>query len=286
MRPLYLFCLLACFRFSAFGQTAPADSTGLTQRVFKLGEVVISGRQTEENTTVTSEQLESFNRLDVSHALNLLPGVNLAGVGARNESVVLVRGFDLRQVPVFIDGVPVYVPYDGYVDLARFTTFDVAQINVAKGFSSVTYGANTLGGAINIVSRKPLKKLELETRAGWLSRQGQRLSLNVGSNLGKFYVQGSASRLKQETFPLADDFTPKENEDGKDRDNAYREDAKYTLKVGFTPREKDEYALSYVNQRGRRATRPTWATTRSNGRGSGNGPTGTRKVCTLSLLPA
>lgn len=36
----------------------------------------------------------------------ILPGVIIANVGLRNESVVYVRDFDLRQVPVFIDGVP------------------------------------------------------------------------------------------------------------------------------------------------------------------------------------
>lgn len=44
------------------------------------------------------------------------------------------------QVPVFIDGVPVYVPYDGYVDMGRFTTVDLAQVSVSKGFASILYG--------------------------------------------------------------------------------------------------------------------------------------------------
>lgn len=72
--------------------------------------------------------------MEVSKALNLLPGVTLTASGPRNESMVSVRGFDLRQVPVYMDGIPVYVPYDGYVDLARFTTFDLAAVDVSKDF--------------------------------------------------------------------------------------------------------------------------------------------------------
>ena len=60
--------------------------------------------------------------------------------------MISVRGFDSRQVPLFIDGIPVYVPYDGYVDFNRFSTADLAAIQVAKGFSSMAYGPNTLGG--------------------------------------------------------------------------------------------------------------------------------------------
>lgn len=238
----------------ALSQSAIAlDST----RIFKLGEVTVLGRRSLDSaSTALSCQIEAFNRLDVGRALNLLPGVTLSNVGARNESMVYVRGFDLRQVPVFIDGIPVYVPYDGYVDLGRFTTFDLAEINVSKGFSSVIYGPNTLGGAINLVSRRPQKKLEFDGRAGLLSGQGHRLNLNLGSKLGKFYLQGSASQLKQETFPLSANFVPQTQEDGGNRENAYRNDRKYSLKVGFTPNATDEYTLSYINQQGTKGTPP------------------------------
>jgi iron complex outermembrane receptor protein len=243
----------------AFSQAALAQLPGAadTSRIFNLGEVRVLGhRSLDSANTVLSHQLEAFNRLDVGRALNLLPGVNLSAVGARNESMVYVRGFDLRQVPVFIDGIPVYVPYDGYVDLARFTTFDLAEVNVAKGFSSVIYGPNTMGGAINLVSRRPQKRFEFDGRAGLLSGQSRRLNLNLGTNLGKFYLQGSASQLKQETFPLSKQFTPVTQEDGGDRANAYRNDRKYSLKAGFTPNATDEYTISYVNQQGEKGTPP------------------------------
>ena len=105
-------------------------------------------------TVIPQSDLENHHRLDASHALDLLSGLSLSNVGGRNESMVYVRGFDLRQVPVFIDGIPEYVPYDGYVDLARFTTFDLSEITVTKGFSSVLYGANAMGGAINLRVKK------------------------------------------------------------------------------------------------------------------------------------
>jgi iron complex outermembrane receptor protein len=74
--------------------------TADTSRIFNLGEVRVLGHCSLDSVnTATSRQFEAFNRLDVGRALNLLPGVNLSAVGARNESMVYVRGFDLRQVP-------------------------------------------------------------------------------------------------------------------------------------------------------------------------------------------
>ncbi len=233
---------------------APADSMH-QQRIFKLGEVTVYGKNDSTNAA-SRLRIEAYNRMDVGQALNLLPGVTLSAVGPRNESTVYVRGFDLRQVPVFIDGVPVYVPYDGYVDLGRFTTFDLAEINVSKGFTSVVYGPNTLGGAINLVSRKPTKSFDFDGRAGIMNGEGHRLNLNAGSKIGKFYIQASASRLKQNTYPLSKQFETKPLQETLNRDNAYRDDTKYSAKVGFTPNATDEYAISYVNQQGSKGTPP------------------------------
>jgi len=247
--------LLCCLPVLTLGQQIP-DSAN-TSRTFQLGEVRISGISGKDSSTILSYQrIERFNRTDLSNALNILPGVSLANVGPRNESVVYVRGFDLRQVPVFIDGVPVYVPYDGYVDMGRFTTFDLAEINVSKGFASILYGANTMGGAINLISRKPVSKFEINGRAGVYSGDGYRWNVNAGSRFGKFFYQAGASQLKQKTFPLSGDFKKRRYQQADDRANAYRNDLKFSIKAGFTPNATDEYAIGYVNQKGEKGNPP------------------------------
>lgn len=244
-----------CLPILTYGQqTLDSVSNSMT---FQLGEVRISGISGKDSANVLSyRRIEKFNRTDLSNALNILPGVSIANVGPRNESVVYVRGFDLRQVPVFIDGVPVYVPYDGYVDMGRFTTFDLAEINVSKGFASILYGANTMGGAINLVSRKPVSKFELNGRAGILSGDGYRWNVNAGSRFGKFFYQVGASQLKQETFPLSKNFKKRRYQQTDDRANAYRDDLKFSLKAGITPNATDEYVIGYINQKGEKGNPP------------------------------
>ncbi len=80
--------------------------------------------------------------------------------GGRNELQVRVRGFDNRQVPVFYDGVPIYVPYDGNLDLGRFLTSNLASLEVSKGYTSLLQGPNQMGGSINLTTTKPKKDLE------------------------------------------------------------------------------------------------------------------------------
>jgi iron complex outermembrane receptor protein len=244
------FLLFPLIGFSQQNNSKYADSLK-TSNIFMLGEVIITNHKNKDTLNrVTTKAMDAQNKMDVSKALNMLPGINLTASGPRNESMVSVRGFDLRQVPVYMDGIPVYVPYDGYVDLARFTTFDLAAIDVSKGFSSILYGPNSLGGAINLVSRKPSKKLEYDGSLGMINENGYKGNINIGSNLGKFYFQGGFSYLDRDSFRMSSNFIPTANENGGQRDNSYRTDQKISFKIGWTPTEKSEYAIGYINQQG------------------------------------
>lgn len=234
-----------------------ADSS--SAKVFSLGEIVITVPSRNEWTSrITAEQMQAQHKFEASRSINMLPGVNLTASGQRNESMVSVRGFDLRAVPVYMDGVPVYVPYDGYVDLARFTTFDLSAIDVSKGFSSLLYGPNSLGGAINLISRKPKSKFEYDGALGMINSNGYSANVNAGANFGKYYVQGGYSHLHRDAFKMSDKYEPHAHEDGGNRDNSYRTDQKFNLKIGWTPNEKQEYVLGYINQQGKKGT-PVYA---------------------------
>lgn len=156
---------------------------------------------------------------------------------------------------------PVYVPYDGNFDLSRLLTFDVTEIAVSKGYSSVLYGANTLGGSINVVSRRPDEGLHASLRSGfWFDESGQDASRNhhlaLESAQGNWYLQSALSFSEQDHFRLPGDFRPTPSEDGGKRDNVATRDLKLALKLGYTPNATDEYAVSYQRQEGRKQTPP------------------------------
>jgi len=248
----------------AFGSSFAAEPAN-ESNIFTLGEINVAGTGTTPpavgGAKVTREELDDFNRETVVDALDLLPGVTTTGGGQRNERMVTVRGFDSRQVPVFIDGIPVYVPYDGNVDLARFTTYDLASIEVAKGFSSVLYGPNTIGGAINLVTRRPVKAFEGNIGVGVRSNDkfdgnGKSTNVNLGTNQGTWYAQLGLSYLDRDGYTLSRDFRPVASQPKGDRLNAYNTDKKINMKVGWTPNATDEYALNYVNQKGEKGSPP------------------------------
>jgi iron complex outermembrane recepter protein len=232
---------------NCFSQSV-TDTSAFLQKIYTLGEVNISA--TVDKSTVDAAEMQKYNAKDVSSALRTLPSLVISGNGSRNESTVYLRGFDIRSVPVFIDGIPVYVPYDGYVDLARFTTYDISKIDVAKGFSSMTYGANTIGGAINLVGMKPTQRLELRAKIGAMSGKGYETIINLGSNLGKVYIQTGFSLLQRQYLPLSANFDTTALETDHHRDNSYQKDIKGSFKFGYTPNATDEYSINYQYSHG------------------------------------
>ncbi len=237
--------------------------------VFTLGSVDVHAQRGTSTVvaerTLDAERIQQLDRNTVGEAVSVLPGVSLAR-NSRNEDMVYLRGFDARQVPVFLDGIPLYVPYDGYVDFGRFTTFDVAQIQVASGGASLLYGPNILGGTINLVSRRPERAVEGDLRLGIADGGERKAALNLGGRQGDWYYQLGLSVLKANEFPLPEgfrDYKRVPTDTGSDRRNAAREDRRLSFKLGYAPREGDEYAIGYARQDGEKGNPVYTGTARS-----------------------
>lgn len=250
-KAVLLVLLMAAVRPALAAEPASTADDGAV-RVFTAGEVVVTGKKSDSSERVSASEMQKLDRMNLSDTANILPGINLGNLGGRNEGMVYVRGFDMRQVPLYLDGIPLYVPYDGYVDPNRFLTMNLSEVNVSKGLTSVLYGPNTLGGAINMVSRKPEKRIEGNVKAGGSFGNDQIdalfSSVNIASNQGLWYVQAGWSLLDREFRPLSESFDATGTEDGGERNNSDTRDRNATVKVGYTPNATDEYTLTFNSQ--------------------------------------
>ncbi|OJW47642.1 MAG: hypothetical protein BGO63_00320 [Candidatus Accumulibacter sp. 66-26] len=229
-------------------------------QVFTLGQITVTGNRDNESAlgtaTLDREQLWDFSKDGVAEALNLIPGVaTTTGAGNRNETGISIRGFDRFQVPLLMDGIRLYLPADNRIDLDRFLTPDLSEVQVSKGYVSVLNGPDGMGGAINLVTRKPVKPFEGEVRAtaalaGGGEYNGNTVYANLGGRSERFYYQISAQQRDVDSWRLSRDFKPTVAEDGGKRDHTSKNDRRFSLKAGFTPNATDEYSLNYVTQSG------------------------------------
>lgn len=230
--------------------------------LYTLGQLDLIG-----GSTITNEAMYTFNKNTVDQALSIVPGVSVQQSGnSRNERDIQVRGFDRFRVPLYMDGVRMYLPADNRLDFNRFLTADIAEIQVQKGYVSVLNGPGGLGGAINLVSRKPTKEVELEGRVGAvfdgdLGSMGQWSSYAfTGTRQKGYYAQVSGTFVDQDHFDMSGDFKQSPGicnaafcqgypyENGGNRDHSDSEDWRINTKVGITPNATDEYSINYTTQ--------------------------------------
>ena len=185
-----------------------------------MGKIVVVGGTEGQpgvgGAVLTSEQMWTFDRKSLDQAVNVVPGVvsTFDANGRRNESDIFVRGFGRWQVPLMVDGVRIYLPADNRLDFSRFLTADIAEVQIQKGYASVLDGPGAMGGAINLVTRKPTKAFEAEGSV-WIGGRGDAEGWNgyamVGTRQPKYYVQGSANYSDRDFWTLSGDYQPTAN---------------------------------------------------------------------------
>jgi iron complex outermembrane recepter protein len=148
---------------------APEPSAGVqaAEAETDAGDIVIVARRREERlidvpiavTALSSEDLARQQAVDLSGVQGTIPNVNLVqGRGSTSTANIFIRGIgqpDALQtfdpaVGVYVDGV-----YISRIQGALFNLFDVQRLEVLRGPQGTLYGKNTIGGAVNVISRKP-----------------------------------------------------------------------------------------------------------------------------------
>lgn len=124
-------------------------------------------------TVLAAEDILSHGITSLPEALRLVPGLDVARIGA-SQWAISSRGFNdqyANKLLVLLDGRSVYTPAFGGVfwDAQDIVLDDLDRIEVIRGPGATLWGANAVTGVINITT-KPAK-----------DTQGGRITLNAGS---------------------------------------------------------------------------------------------------------
>lgn len=156
-------CLLSCSVLAASLATALAEEPSGS-----LGETVITATRTPTPiedvgsavTIVDREEIVASQARTLSDVLRRVPGVSVVQSGAPGgQTSIFLRGLNSNQTLFLIDGARINNPLNGLVTLSSFTPDQIERIEVVRGPQSTLYGADALGGVINIITRKGAGKM-------------------------------------------------------------------------------------------------------------------------------
>jgi iron complex outermembrane receptor protein len=174
---------------AALGTTAHAQTTGSTAAASSntIEELVVTAEKRQQNlqdvpvavSAFTSEKRDLIGVNTIADMTNFTPGLEynaqndrntLRGVG-RNTNVHAAQG----SVAQYSDGI-----YTSSTVEAGKTPLFVDRVEVLRGPQGTLYGRNSIGGAINIISKRPTDDPYAEVRAQY-------------QNYNHFILEGAAS---------------------------------------------------------------------------------------------
>ncbi len=146
---------------------AGAEETNGTE-VAMLEEIVVTARKREESlqetpisiTAFSAASLEAANMVDLRDIGKYTPGMSFTsyGMGSSEAGAIFLRGIGQSDHMVTTDpGVGLYIDgvYVGRNQGAALDLLDLERVEVLRGPQGTLYGKNTIGGAVNVISRKP-----------------------------------------------------------------------------------------------------------------------------------
>jgi len=185
---------------TAVGSGASVDSLS---RVFALDEIVVTATRWGASssavpagvTVISHDDIQSVPGNLLSAALSGTPGLSLRSYGGGSSlQTVSLRGMAPEHTLVLVDGQRYNSFQNGLADFGLLSSAPVDHVEVVRGGESALYGADAIGGVINVITTPPPEGLHGSFVAGIGSAHSGSTELQLGGGWGDFGGRGLIRR--------------------------------------------------------------------------------------------
>ncbi len=163
------------FIFGIFHDKAKSDDDN---SLIQLDDIIISATRnpastnkiTASSSVITEDQIKKSTANNLKGLLGSSNLVHILDYGTGSLSSVSMRGSTSSQVLILLDGERLNSPLSGGVDIDNLPVASIKRVEIIRGGQSAMYGADAVGGIINIITRQPYgSSVNLWTGAGSFS---------------------------------------------------------------------------------------------------------------------
>jgi outer membrane receptor for ferrienterochelin and colicins len=185
---------VGCIPFYDTIQLESSQEIRIKEDVLNLEQVTITGTRTQHTLKeapvltqlVSSKEIERVDVATISDILETeVPGIEMGRHGYGKS--MSVQGLDPQYTLILIDGERMAGETGGNVDYSRINAANVERVEIVRGASSALYGSNAMGGVVNIITKKPKKKVDVA--AGIRYAQVNQKNYNRDDYFEKEYVR-------------------------------------------------------------------------------------------------
>ena len=179
---------------------AAVDEMPDSARVFRMNEVTVTGsriatdvyRLPSSVSIINEQAIDRANGTTVADVLHGLPGIFFKTYGGQGAlQTISSRGMGPEYTLVLVDGQRFTNYQNGQVDFGVFSTADIERIEIAKGGYSALFGADAVGGVVNIITKKPSQDFRATLMAGVGSFGYQQYQLSLSGGTGILSLKGT-----------------------------------------------------------------------------------------------
>ena len=186
-------------------------------------------------SVITSEEIEHRQYPTLVEALTTVPGLSVVRQGGLGrQTTVFIRGAEGNHTLVLIDGVEMNDPggTDGAFDFADLPTDQIERVEVLRGPQGTLYGSDSIGGVINIITKRGAgePRLDIATEAGSFKTHKGTGRFSGGDDLLSYSL--SVVRIESSGDTLTPDRARGATAD--DEADEYR-NVMFSGRVGLTP---------------------------------------------------
>lgn len=176
----------------------------------KLKQVVVTATKTEKDpqdvtqsvTVITADEIKKSGALTAAEVIERTAGVDLRDYGTKGALANFsIRGSSAAQVLVLVDGRRMNSAQDGQFNMSNLPVAleTIERIEIVRGPSSALYGADALGGVINIITKKP-SAWDMTFTAAAGTHDFQSLIGSTSKKVGKVYYNLFGANEKSDGF--------------------------------------------------------------------------------------
>lgn len=145
-------------------------------------------------TVITREDIERTQAKSVAELLTSEPGLDAAVNGGYGKTTSLyLRGTNSDHTLVLIDGVKINSATSGIASWQYLPVEQIERIEIVRGPRSSLYGADAIGGVVQIFTRTPTERFRAGAEAGYGTYGTSRVAADVAGANGatRFSLAGS-----------------------------------------------------------------------------------------------
>lgn len=138
---------------------------------------------------ITQKEIQKMGAESLKDIIDRASGLNVTygtfpNASAKSKSSITIRGMSTNGTLILLDGRRLAGEVQNPYDLDRIPASVVERVEIVKGPMSSLYGADAVGGVINIITKKPTDEMKIDAGARYgANKNGDADNLNLNLSI-------------------------------------------------------------------------------------------------------